>query len=82
MNENSLKNLEKRKSFSKDSVDVALECQAKSVAKRKENRDNADDTVILRHQDSRQNQCYQEGYQLCRHPLRENPKHSVKGAFL
>ena len=38
MNENSLKNLEKRKSFSKDSVDVALECQAKSVAKRKENR--------------------------------------------
>ena len=38
MNENSLKNLEKRKSFSKDSVDVALECQAKSVAKRKENK--------------------------------------------
>ena len=38
MNENSLKNLEKRKSFSKDCVDVALECQAKSVAKRKENK--------------------------------------------
>ena len=38
MNEKSLKNLEKRKSFSKDSVDVALECQAKSVAKRKENK--------------------------------------------
>ena len=38
MNENSLRNLEKRKSFSKDCVDVALECQAKSVAKRKENK--------------------------------------------
>lgn len=38
MNENSLKNLEKRKSFSKDDVAVALECQKKSVAKRKENK--------------------------------------------
>lgn len=38
MNENSLKNLEKRKSFSKENVDVALECQKKSAAKRRENK--------------------------------------------
>ena len=38
MNENSLKNLEKRKSFSKDDVEFSLECQKKGVAKRKENK--------------------------------------------
>ena len=38
MNENSLKNLEKRKSFSKDNVEFSLECQKKGVAKRKENK--------------------------------------------
>lgn len=38
MSENSLKNLEKRKSFSKDNVEFALKAQEKSVAKRKENR--------------------------------------------
>ena len=38
MNENSLKNLEKRKSFSKDNVEFSLECQKKGAAKRKENR--------------------------------------------
>ena len=38
MNENSLKNLEKRKSFSKDNVEFALECQRKGAAKRKENK--------------------------------------------
>lgn len=38
MSENSLKNLEKRKSFSKDNVDFALEAQKKSVQARKENR--------------------------------------------
>ena len=38
MNENSLKNLEKRKSFSKDDVGFSLECQKKGVAKRKENK--------------------------------------------
>jgi len=37
MSENSLKNLEKRKSFSKDDVEFALNAQKKSVAKRKEN---------------------------------------------
>lgn len=37
MSENSLKNLEKRKSFSKDNVEFALSCQKKSVEKRKEN---------------------------------------------
>ena len=37
MSENSLKNLEKRKSFSKDNVEFALNAQKKSVAKRKEN---------------------------------------------
>lgn len=42
MSENSLKNLEKRKSFSKDNVDFALECQKKSVEKRKENQTLAD----------------------------------------
>lgn len=38
MNENSLKNLEKRKSFSKDNVEFSLECQKKGAAKRKENK--------------------------------------------
>ena len=38
MNENSLKNLEKRKSFSKDDVEFSLEYQKKGVAKRKENK--------------------------------------------
>ena len=38
MNENSLKNLEKRKSFSKDDVEFSLECQKKGVAKRKKNK--------------------------------------------
>lgn len=37
MSENSLKNLEKRKSFSKDDVDFALNAQKNSVKKRKEN---------------------------------------------
>ena len=37
-NEKSLKNLEKRKSFSADNVAFALECQKKSVEKRKENK--------------------------------------------
>lgn len=36
--EKSLLNLEKRKSFSKDGVEFALECQKKSIQKRKENR--------------------------------------------
>ena len=38
MNEKSLRNLEKRKSFSKDNVEFSLECQKKGVAKRKENK--------------------------------------------
>ena len=38
VSEKSLKNLEKRKSFSKDNVDFALECQKKSVEARKENK--------------------------------------------
>ena len=38
VSEKSLKNLEKRKSFNKDNVEMALECQKKSVAKRKENK--------------------------------------------
>jgi hypothetical protein len=37
-NEKSLKNLEKRKSFSTDNVAFALDCQKKSVEKRKENK--------------------------------------------
>ena len=42
MSENSLKNLEKRKSFSKDNVEFALKAQQKSVEKRKENQTLAD----------------------------------------
>ena len=38
ISEKSLKNLEKRKSFSTDNVGFALECQKKGVAKRKENK--------------------------------------------
>ena len=38
VSEKSLKNLEKRKSFSKDNVEFALECQKKSVEARKENK--------------------------------------------
>lgn len=36
--EKSLKNLEKRKSFSKDNVEFSLECQRKGAAKRRENK--------------------------------------------
>lgn len=39
MSENSLKNLEKRKSFSVNDVEFAKECQKKSVAARLENKE-------------------------------------------
>lgn len=38
VSEKSLKNLEKRKSFSTDNVEFSLECQKKGVEKRKENK--------------------------------------------
>ena len=37
LSENSLKNLEKRKSFSKDNVEFSLECQRKGAESRKRN---------------------------------------------
>lgn len=45
--ENSLKNLEKRKSFSKDNVDFALEAQKKSVEKRRERRALKEELLLL-----------------------------------
>lgn len=41
MSENSLKNLEKRKSFSANDVEFAKECQKKSVAARLENKEKS-----------------------------------------
>lgn len=54
LSENSLKNLEKRKSFSKDNVEFALAAQTKSAEKRKENKalDNTIERICRRFMDS------------------------------